>query len=202
LDHKTWMEHFSAAVIVPAAWAVIAAIFVFIASYAVTLAFQLITGEGDPRFWALILGGLTLPCVHVYAMSWWSDQVTPPKPVFFEPADTTITYYQNVSTPYLAGDYDTIKVPRSKLTLVFRELVERNYRTAALGGAGKILTRSEAEILREYLIAKGLARRDNSNQANSPWNLTPEGKDFVFKNARIAPPTEVSDIGNWPEMGE
>ena len=202
MNHKTWMEHFSAAVIVPAAWALIAAVFVFIASYAFTLALKLITGEGDPRFWALTLGGLTLPCVHVYAMSWWLGQVTPQKPFTFEPEDTTITYYRDVSSPYLAGDYDTIKVPRSKLTLVFRELVERNYRTAALGGAGKILTRSEAETLREYLIAKGLASRDNPNQANSPWSLTPDGMDFVFRNARITPPPEVSDTGNWPETSK
>ena len=183
-------------ILVPALWAVISAVFVSIASYAIALAFKLATGEGDPRFWALILGSLTLVGVHLYLLDAWLQKITPPKIPVLEPEDTTITYYQNVSTPYLAGDYDKIKVPRSKLTAAFRELVERNYHTAALGGAGKILTRSEAETLREYLIAKGLARRDNPKQANSPWNLTPEGMDFVFRNARLTPPDEVSDTGN------
>lgn len=195
------MEHFASAVIVPVAWAASAAIFVSIAAFAVATAFQLLTGAGDPRFWALTLGGLTLPSAHLYALDWWAKQISPPapRPVAFESQDTLITYYRNADTSYLAGDYDRINLPKSKIVAVCQELVARDYRTAALGGAGKTISRAEAETFREYMIRKGLAYRDNPNQSNSTWSLTPEGREFVLDNTS---PTRLSDIGNSPETGK
>ncbi len=196
MDHKTWMEHFSAAVIVPAAWAVSAAVFVSIAAFAIALAFQVIAGTGDPRFWALTLGGLTLPSVYFYALDWWARQITPPvpRPAVYESQDTLITYYRNADTPYLSGDYDHINLPKAKLVAACKELVERNFRTAAFGGAGQILSRSEAETLREYLFKRGLAYRDNPNQTNSTWTITPEGREFILETAS---PSTHPDIGNY-----
>jgi len=195
------MEHFASAVLVPVAWAVSAAIFVSIAAFAVALAFQVIAGTGDPRFWALTLGGLTLPSVHLYALEWWTRQIAPPAPrqIAYEQDSTLITYYRNADTAYLSGDYDRINLPKSKVIAACRELVARDFRTAALGGAGKTLSRSEAETFREYMIRKGLAYRDNPNQTNSTWSLTPEGREFVLDNTS---PARLSDIGNSPETGK
>ena len=195
MDHKTWMEHFVAAVIVPAAWAVTAAVFASIATFAVTTAFQVIAGTGDPRFWTLIIGGVTLPATYLYAIDWWIKQVAPPStPVIFESQDTLITYYHNADTSYLSGDYDRINLPKSKLAAACKELVERNFRTAAFGGAGQAISRSEAETLREYLFKRGLAYRDNPNQTNSTWTITPEGREFILDTAS---PARLSDTGNY-----
>ena len=197
MDHKTWMEHFVTAVIVPAAWAIIAAAFVSIASFGITLAFKLITGEGDPRFWALILGSLTLVGVHLAAMDWWIKQVAPPSsPIVYESQDTRIDLVRN-SGPYIRGDYDWISIPRSKLSAACRTLVERNFRTGALGGAGKVLSRSEAETLRDYMIKKELAYRV-SDQDNAPWRINPEGELFIRKNAS---PPEDSLSDGWTKYG-
>lgn len=165
------------AVIVPALQAIFTGFFCGLASGTIALL------AGYPKFFTLALVVGTLAMVLTWLTA--SDRAIPkpekPKPDNYQAVTVRVDLLQEDSK---AGWFLDIPLDRERLTLVCRSLQGGcDFSLASLGGAGKPLTRSEFEILRDYFITRGLARWINPHAHNAGCSLSAAGRAIVRRFA-------------------
>lgn len=155
---------------------------------------------------ALSVGGFIAWLFILRRWSTWIDSdhgITPPAPVeIINPVETIRVTLESQAAPYLALEWLDIPLNYDQLTGVCLDLQARNYDTANLGGAGRALTRAEAERFRDYLISHGLAEWLRPDSHVVGWRLGGAGRALVRRVCEIAnnntyPPARPGLAKNW-----
>lgn len=144
--------------------------------------------------WRLFFLALALGCFAAWLLIWgkwrsWIDAdhgIKPIEPEIIKNAETVRVELQSQAAPYQAVEWLDIPIDWEQLAGVCHELRARNYETSNLGGAGKALTRAEAERLRDYLIGHDLAQWNRTDAHVAGWRLSGSGRALVRRICDIA----------------
>jgi len=150
-------------------------------------------GVPDPLTVGVLVGAFVGGAAWLHGVAWWRAAVAPQQQMPITPATyhqtTRVELVQNAGSPYLAVDWIELPVPQDAMIAASIELLTRGFVTSNLGGAKKALTRSEAEALRDFLIAHGLAAWKRSGSPTLGWDLNGAGRSLVRRFAGLASPT-------------
>lgn len=98
-------------------------------------------------------------------------------------ADMIRVELQTQPDPYKAVEWLDLPIEREAQIRACRELVRRNYETSNLGGRGKSLSRSQAEVFRDYLLGRGLAYWVNPGAHCRGWRVSAGGRAVIRRVA-------------------
>lgn len=134
---------------------------------------------GDVLLVTILSGGISGLLSFWAGVSWWRAAIVPlPEP------DPVVLPAESVRVELVRDEghwVDWLNLPLS-LELVrgaARALVENGFNTSNLGGAGRAISRAEAELLRDWLIAHELGSWRRSNAHTAGWDLTGAGRALM-----------------------
>lgn len=141
-------------------------------------------GADNPIAAGGVAAGVTFGLSWVIALAWWRDRITQtggptPQPV------TEVVYPAESIRVELSQDNGRVvdfldwQGDRDILILAAADLRTRHYETSNLGGAGKTLSRSQAESVRDFLISSGLAAWVRPEAHTAGWGILPEGRAVI-----------------------
>ncbi len=168
------------AILLPAGQAAVSALAGGITAGSIAWAYQV----DNPLAVGGVAAGVTFGVSWLVALSWWRSRVEgagdhrpvegPPAQVYA--AETLRVELESPDQGTLWVDYLDWIGDRDVLILAAAELRSRNYETSNLGGAGKTLSRSQAESVRDWLISKDLAAWVRPDAHTAGWGILPAGR--------------------------
>jgi hypothetical protein len=120
----------------------------------------------------------------IIALAWWRSRVEstssptqPVTPAAIYQAETVRVELSQDNGRWV--DFVDWQGDRDILILAAAELRSRSYETSNLGGAGKTLSRSQAEAVRDWLISHDLAAWLRPEAHTAGWVILPGGRAVV-----------------------
>ena len=161
---------------------------------------------GDVLLWSILSGGISGLLTFWAGVQWWRAAIAPqpePDPVILPAESVRVELVQN------GGNWvDWLDLPLS-LDLVrgaARALVDNDFNTSNLGGAGRALSRAEAETLRDWLIRHDLAAWRRVSAHTAGWDLSGAGRAIMRRLAALDQvtnsPTRLELPEGWVYRGE
>lgn len=188
----------TAAILLPAGQAVVSAVAIGVTASSLAI----LAKAPDP--WAIggVAGGLGLGVSWLFGLSWWRERVEglKPEPAAIYPAETVrVEMHRNADSPWLWVDFLDLPIGRETMRAAAMDLVAKDFQTSNLGGRGKALTRSQAEALRDYLIARGLAYWIREDAHTAGWELGGAGRALVRRFALLDNPPTTHQAADLPD---
>jgi hypothetical protein len=136
---------------------------------------------------ALLLGSLAALLTWLWALRAWLATVYPSQSEPGEVTEPAAVRVEVIEQAGAVGSFLELPIEQARMVEVAQMLeAGAAFSLSALGGAGKALTRSEFESLRELFIARGLARWVNGRARNQGVELSGSGRALVRRFASMA----------------
>lgn len=134
-----------------------------------------------------VAAGVAFGLSWIAALFWWRSRVeaatNEPQPAIISPvthpAETVRVELEKPNGAYTWIDYLDLPFDRDLVYRAAGELVKRDFETSNLGGAGKPITRSQAEAFRDWLISKDLAGWYRPDAHVKGWGIKPAGRAIL-----------------------
>jgi len=136
-----------------------------------------------------VAAGITFGVSWLVALSWWRARVEGAAPAHLSgeaqpeqviyPAETIRVELQTPNGGFEWVDYLDIPFERELIFRAAAELYRRGYDTSGLGGAGKVLTRSQGESFRDWLISKELGGWYREDHHSLGWFVSGVGRSVI-----------------------
>lgn len=144
-------------------------------------------GAGNPLAAGGAAAGVTFAIAYILSLAWWRAKIdrasigdakkippeTPPAEV------VRVELHQPNSGNYRWVDFLDIPFDRDLLIRAASYLRDRDWDTSNLGGAGKPITRSQAEAIRDWLIGKDLAGWYREDAHTLGWSINGVGRSVL-----------------------
>lgn len=184
-----------AGVVIPGAQAIVSAIAGGMIGYTLALVFD----WPEPATIGAAISAVTFGATWAAGLAWWRSTIKPEAelPAVNMPAQTVRVELVQNNGNWI--DWLQLPLPRELAIAAAVDLIERNYETSNLGGAGRPLSRSEAELLRDWAIKHELGSWRRSTSHTAGWDLSASGRALVRK---LAEERQVRPAPARPELSE
>lgn len=171
------------AVVIPAAQAAVSAVAAGITVGSIAWAMD----ASNPWAAGGVAAGVFFGVSWLVALAWWRERIdgqvsaappVRPDPVVY-PAEVIRVELQAPNPGGLWVDYLDLPFDRDLIIRAAAYLRERDYDTSNMGGAGKVLTRSQAEAIRDWMISNDLAAWVRPEAHTAGWGILPEGRAVI-----------------------
>lgn len=143
-------------------------------------------GSGNPFAAGGAAAGVVFFAVWLVSLAWWRSKVDrasigdarkmQPE---VKPAVSLRVELIDPEGAYPSGDFIDCPIDVNLMVRAAEHLKSRDWETSNLGGAGKVLTRSQAEAVRDWLIKKKLAAWFREDRHTVGWYVNGVGRSVL-----------------------